>query len=469
MKTTAFNTDLDRLAERRVSARMGWYTHATVYAMVISGLALLGWWQGRFWPIAPALPWAGAWGWRCMGWRCSSGAAARGCGPTWCSASASGSKSACEQLECLIMNTPSRRLFRRLLAGIFSAVSGVIAGTASAQVGMQQMQVGAMTVTLVYPTTSVASTQALGPFSIDVALGAPALEKRQRLIVMSHGSGGSPLADHALAAAFARAGFVVAQPLHEGNNFRDQRLAGPETFIKRPGEVTQIIDALANDPRWSSRLALDKVGVHGMSAGGVTGLSLAGAQWRRIDLVRHCKAHEQADAGFCFAGANDAAARAGRQAAFDSADKTPEADLPAELTAWHGGRSPGSQQADPRPDARIAAVSLAVPVAAIFNAERLARIRIPVGVVGAQRDEVLVPRFHSARVLALCEACTLLADLPGAGHFDVLWPWPESVAREVAEEQVRGGLPVPGFDASLREAAQAKMVAFHRQHLLPIP
>lgn len=55
MKTTTQNTDLDRLTERRVNVRMGWYTHVTVCAIVISGLALLGWWQGRFWPIAPAL------------------------------------------------------------------------------------------------------------------------------------------------------------------------------------------------------------------------------------------------------------------------------------------------------------------------------------------------------------------------------------------------------------------------------
>ena len=57
MKNTHFNTNLDRLAERRVKARLGWTTHATVYAIVISSLTLLGWWQGRFWPIAPALGW----------------------------------------------------------------------------------------------------------------------------------------------------------------------------------------------------------------------------------------------------------------------------------------------------------------------------------------------------------------------------------------------------------------------------
>lgn len=49
--------ELERLARRRVKARMGWYTHATIYVLVISGLALLGAWQGRYWPIAPALGW----------------------------------------------------------------------------------------------------------------------------------------------------------------------------------------------------------------------------------------------------------------------------------------------------------------------------------------------------------------------------------------------------------------------------
>ena len=57
MKTIPFPSDLERLAERRVNARLGWYTHATVYASVITGLALLGWRQDRWWPIAPALGW----------------------------------------------------------------------------------------------------------------------------------------------------------------------------------------------------------------------------------------------------------------------------------------------------------------------------------------------------------------------------------------------------------------------------
>ena len=338
---------------------------------------------------------------------------------------------------------------------------------AQAQVGMSTWPVQARPVTLIYPTQAVSRPQTFGPFTIDVALNAAPLNQRQRLIVISHGTGGSAIADHALAAALARAGFVVAQPQHEGDNWQDTRLAGPESFQRRPQEVIQVIDALAKDPKWSARLDLARVGVHGMSAGGVTGISLAGGQWRTLNLLRHCQAHLKADESFCFQGAKDGAARAERQAQYDRARYVPEVFLPAGLKTVHGGRTPAKHSAEVRPDPRIASVTLAVPLSSIFTAESLARIRVPVGVVSAQRDEVLVPRFHSGHLLAHCKACTLLADLPGAGHFDVLWPWPETVAREVAAQQVRGGAPVPGFDGRLRDAAHAKIVAFHRQHLQP--
>lgn len=49
--------DIDALALRRVNARLGWFRHATIYALVIGGLTLMGLWQGRAWPFAPALGW----------------------------------------------------------------------------------------------------------------------------------------------------------------------------------------------------------------------------------------------------------------------------------------------------------------------------------------------------------------------------------------------------------------------------
>jgi predicted dienelactone hydrolase len=360
------------------------------------------------------------------------------------------------------MNTP----MNRTMVPALLAVSALISGTAQAQVGMSSWQAGTLPVTLVYPTNATSQPQRFGAFQIDVALNAPALGGRHRLIVLSHGTGGSAMEQHALAAALARAGFVVAQPLHQGDNWQDTSQAGPASFERRPKEVIQVIDALSQDPNWSARLDLSQVGVHGMSAGGVTGLSLAGGQWRLLNLVRHCSEHMDSDAGFCFNGANDGAARAARQQNFASARGVPEAQLPPSLSVSHGGLTPTPNQPDPRPDPRVAAVSLMVPVAALFSAESLARIRIPVAVVSGELDTVLLPRFHAEHVLSQVPTARSLARLP-AGHFDVLMPWPESVAHEVAALQVRGGLPTPGFDPALLEAAHAKIVAFHRQHLNP--
>ena len=344
---------------------------------------------------------------------------------------------------------------------------------AAAQVGRTVLTLAGGPVALSYPTDAPMQTLRYGPFEIQAAPDAPLRPAAapRRLVVLSHGTAGSALPDQALASALAEAGFVVAQPLHAGDNYQDASQAGPVAFRRRPQEVVQLIDALAADPAWGPRLALDRVGVHGMSAGGVTGLSLAGAQWRTLSLVQHCQQHLQADRGFCFNGALTAEQQAARQASFDRARDVPEAYLPPELTRWEGGRTPqaGQPDADPRPDPRIAVVTLAVPVAAIFSAESLARIRIPVGVLGAERDEVLAPDFHSRHVLRHCGACTSLGELKGAGHFDALWPWPPEVAAPVAAQQVRGGLPVPGFDATQRVEAQARIVDFHRRALQPQP
>ncbi|MEZ5707283.1 MAG: 2TM domain-containing protein [Burkholderiaceae bacterium] len=48
---------IEALAHQRASARIGWFFHASLYVLVIGGLALLGATQGRHWPLAPALGW----------------------------------------------------------------------------------------------------------------------------------------------------------------------------------------------------------------------------------------------------------------------------------------------------------------------------------------------------------------------------------------------------------------------------
>ena len=346
-----------------------------------------------------------------------------------------------------------------------SALVALVAITpAQAQVGFTELKLDglAQPVTLVYPTAQASAPTAMGPFTLNVAVNAAPLPGPHRLVVLSHGTAGSPLPDHQLAATLVRAGFVVAQPLHAGDNFMDHGRAGPESFITRPQEVTATLDALAAHPGWQARLKLDRVGVHGMSAGGVTALSLAGARWTVWNLLQHC--NTQDDLGFCYAGLPTPAAQAERRARFEQAKGLPLAQAPAALTQEHGGR-PAAAGGDPRPDARVAAVTLAVPVAAIFSASSLAAVRVPVGVVSAGADTMLPAAWHSGHVLKACGVCQPLALLPQASHFDLLGPWPEPMARQVGAQHPRGGQLNPAFNPAERQAAWDAVATFMQQRL----
>lgn len=339
---------------------------------------------------------------------------------------------------------------QRLLATAVLAVLPALPTTALAQAGMARLMAGDLPVTLVYPTAAPDGPVAMGPFRLQVAMNAAPVRGNGRLIVMSHGTAGSPTTDHDLARTLAAAGFVVAQPEHAGDNWRDHRLAGPASWKLRPLEISQTIDAVAKDPRFAPALDTRKVGVHGMSAGGVPALALAGGQWSLAGIVRHCIAQQKADANFCFNGLRTQAERDARAAQFVPAS------LPYVDATPHGGAAVH--------DGRVAAVALTVPLAAPFSDESLAALKVPVGVVEATRDTVLVPAFHSTRLLRLCKPCKALGALEGADHFDTLSPWPDEVDRAV--RAVQGG-QVTGFDRSRLPASYGRIATFFQQTLLP--
>lgn len=49
--------ELERLARKRVHARLGLYSHALVYVLVVGTLGLLALGQGRAWAFWPAAGW----------------------------------------------------------------------------------------------------------------------------------------------------------------------------------------------------------------------------------------------------------------------------------------------------------------------------------------------------------------------------------------------------------------------------
>lgn len=50
-------SDIDRLARKRARAKMGFYTHAFVYGVVITGLTVLSFGRGQTWSLWPAAGW----------------------------------------------------------------------------------------------------------------------------------------------------------------------------------------------------------------------------------------------------------------------------------------------------------------------------------------------------------------------------------------------------------------------------
>jgi predicted dienelactone hydrolase len=339
------------------------------------------------------------------------------------------------------MQTIRSLMFHAAAAATALALACLTPRPAMAQTGMTQIKAGDLPVTLVYPTAAPNRPNSFGPFSLEVALGGAPVRGNGRLVVLSHGTGGSPLTDHDLARALAAAGFVVAQPQHRGDNFRDMSLSGPESWKLRPQEVGRTIDAVLADPRFGPLVDGKRVGVHGMSAGGLTGLAMAGGQWSVAGLVQHCAAHLDDDAGFCLYGARSPAEREQRAARYKSAT------LPPEASVLNGGAA----------DARIASVAVTVPVGAIFTAQSLAAIKMPVGIVEATADKVLRPAIHSGRVLAQCGQCRALGAVQGAGHFDVLSPLPAVVASELGANA--------SFDRNLLPASYGRVAAFFQQTL----
>lgn len=305
-------------------------------------------------------------------------------------------------------------------------------------------------VTVFYPSDGEAKPHQRGPFTVNLAAGGAPRKGNGRLIAISHGSGGSAWTYTDLAALLVEAGFVVAAPLHQGDNFRDMSKVGPTSWRLRPAEVSRAIDAVGRDPRFAPLLQLDRVGVFGMSAGGHTALSMAGGRWSPAGMARHCEAHIGDDFPACVGLATSLDG-----GAFDGAKK-----LTARwVLSWRfSDRNPVSHH-----DARVRAVVAAVPYAADFDMASFAAPPVPLGLALAGRDKWLAPRFHGAAVRAACKPCELVADLPSGGHGAYLSPLPPGLAGRVAELLN----DPPGFDRKLVAEANRSIVAFFSKHLLP--
>ena len=304
-------------------------------------------------------------------------------------------------------------------------------------------------VTMFYPSSGPDETITRGPFTLQAAWRGHPVRGNGHLVVLSHGSGGAPWTYADLAKRLVEAGFVVAMPEHQGDNWHDMIKAGPASWKRRPAEVSHAIDAVARDERFKPLLSFDQVGMWGMSAGGHTALTLAGGRWSPSRLLAHCEAHLDDDFSSCVGlalqlhgdsldGARKFVARHAIRWRLDDAQ-------------WYGHSDP-----------RIRAVVAEVPFAVDFDLSTLAKPPVPLGIVQAGQDRWLVPKYHSAALMQICAPCEKVADLSGAGHGSLMSPQPTMLKGTVAL-LLRDP---PGFDRALVPAAHQRIVDFFRKHLL---
>ncbi len=330
---------------------------------------------------------------------------------------------------------------------------GLTAGRAGAAVGLSEIPATAEDgpVTLYYPSSTEAQPTSRGMgMTLIVAVQGTPKRGNGRLVVISHGSGGSPWVHADLARTLVEAGFVVALPEHRADNYKDDSDPGPNSWTRRPAEVSRAIDAVGRDARLAPLLNLEKVGVYGMSAGGHTALSMAGGRWSPAGFKQHCEADLMEDFQACV----------------------------GLITRLTGGPFDGLKKSvalaviryrfdDPNPrshtDPRVAAVVAGVPASADFDMASLVAPRVPLGLVTAQQDRWLIPRFHSDRVLQACKPCEHIADLPTGGHGALLSPLPTGFTGLLGDMLN----DPPGFDRGQMPEVDRKITAFFVRHLLP--
>lgn len=264
----------------------------------------------------------------------------------------------------------------------------------SRTVGFQLVQVPdkrgpPLNVAIWYPADAGSAPTLLGLTVQFVATGAPVAGTSLPLVVISHGSGGGPGSHADTALALASAGFVVAAPMHTGDNYADQSAVGtPDWLVARSRHVPIVIDYLVTTWPDHARIDARKIGMFGFSAGAFTTLTAIGGIPDLALIATHCAA-------------------------------TPE--FACQL--WKPGGADIPNAASFARDSRVKAAVIAAPgYGFTFVPGGLANVDVPVQIWSGAMDENVPTPTNAALVAAALGARADLRVVAGARHFSFLVP-----------------------------------------------
>lgn len=201
------------------------------------------------------------------------------------------------------------KLFVRVTIGLSVLVALVLAGVGVALVQsaikpsrtvgidiVSTTEEGSEPVTTViyYPAEGEAKLTWLGLTPAMLARGAPVAAGQHPLILISHGTAGSPTGHLDTAVALAERGFIVAALVHNGDNYQDQSSVGAVNWINnRAHEIVRVTDYLLS--AWGQRSSIDasRIGLFGFSAGATTALANIGAAPDFARVPEACQAHPE--------------------------------------------------------------------------------------------------------------------------------------------------------------------------------
>lgn len=249
-----------------------------------------------------------------------------------------------------------------------------------------------------YPSGQPSRGQSFGPYDVEATLGADVADGRHPIVLISHGNGGGPFSHHDLATGLARRGAIVVVVSHPGDDHRDQSgTGGTGVIFGRPAQISAALDAVLADAAIGPRADAARVGFVGFSAGGTTGLLLAGAKPELSRLEAYC-AERPREPGVC---------EAGGRIRRDRAEPATSVDR------------------------RIGALALIAPLSVVFPAEEIGRIELPVGVWVGGADRVLAPEPNALALAQALPGRPAVRVEPEAGHFTYLAPCSARLAASV--------------------------------------
>lgn len=279
-----------------------------------------------------------------------------------------------------------------------------------------------------YPSTDEATVTKIGPYQVAASPNAAMAEGQFPLILLSHGTMGSMWGHHDLGALLARNGYIVVSLTHAGDNFADtSRLGAVSSTYGRPMQISAALSTALDDAALAPHIDKNRIGFVGFSAGGTTGLILAGAKPELSRFEDYCT-KRIGDNSVCEA---------------EGKIRIDRTDL--------------ASKADPR----ISAYVLMAPLSVVFPPETLKSVTAPTLIYVGDQDGELSPE-ENAMALAPELTKAELRVIEKAGHFTFLAPCSEDLTKLVAGFCIDN----PGIvRTALHERINAEIAAFFGEKL----